>query len=351
METVYRDYQDKVQFFYIYKSLAHPEINNFVSAFNKKERLLHIKRAKEMLHTDVPWICDTMDGAFTKAFGGAPNGEYILDPNGKIVRKRFWSSPATVRSDLESLVGKSQTTTKVADLEKVFEPKPTKIASGVLPPVDLPAGLGAMQIEPMDDDGHPYYAKLRVEGTAGLATGVGELYLAVHLDPLYNVHWNNEAGKVSIELECDGILAVPNSTLTAPDVEVKADVDPRQFLIPAKTLDRGGVFIARVYYTVCDDAETFCHTIKQEYEVAIARDGQEGSRPGVFLFGMFKDVRNLDKNKDGNITADEIPAGEVTKYMGHIDYNGNEIIESVEIDRFMKMFNNGRGILKGNDGR
>jgi hypothetical protein len=37
-------------------------------------------------------------------------------------------------------------------------------------------------------------------------------------------------------------------------------------------------------------------------------------------------------------------------YVGHMDYNGNEIIEKAEIDRFLEMFNNGRGVDEFNDG-
>ena len=75
-----------------------------------------------------------------------------------------------------------------------------------------------------------------------------------------------------------------------------------------------------------------------------------GSRPGVFLNGLFADVRDYDKNGDGDITTDELPEGKVTLYTGHIDYNGNDILEKDEIDRFLKMFNNGKGVDPYNDG-
>ena len=104
---MYRDYRNKdVQFFYVYKSVEHPEVNNFISAFNIEELLKHIALAKERFKTEMPWICDTMDNEVETAFGGAPNGEYVLDPEGKIVRKRFWSNPKTLRADLEELIGK-----------------------------------------------------------------------------------------------------------------------------------------------------------------------------------------------------------------------------------------------------
>jgi Ca2+-binding EF-hand superfamily protein len=65
---------------------------------------------------------------------------------------------------------------------------------------------------------------------------------------------------------------------------------------------------------------------------------------------MFANVRDFDINGDGDITRNELPPGQVTMYVGHMDYNANDTIEKAEIDRFLKMFNNGRGVSKLNDG-
>ena len=80
---MYRDYKDKVQFFYVYKSVEHPEVNGFVSAFNIDERLKHIAVAKDRFKSEIPWICDSMENDVKYAFGRAPNGEFIIDPEGK----------------------------------------------------------------------------------------------------------------------------------------------------------------------------------------------------------------------------------------------------------------------------
>ena len=105
-------------------------------------------------------------------------------------------------------------------------------------------------------------------------------------------------------------------------------------------------------YTVCDDAETFCKTVKQSYRVFLKPDRDLGNRPGTFMPQMFAKVLEHDKNKDGNVTRDELPAGQRTLFIGHMDYNGNEIIEKEEIERFMAMFNNGRGFESPlNDGQ
>ncbi len=349
---MYRDYRKKdVQFYYVYKSVEHPEVNNFIPAFNIEERLKHIQVAKERFKTDIPWICDTMDHDVEFAFGGAPNGEYILDPQGKIVRKRFWANPNTLRSDLEELVGPVEKITKVEDLPAVFTPEVRKIASGVVPRIDLPGGLVPFEINPVPDKDHPFFAKLRAEGTRTLfATGVGEIYFGVYLDPLYKVHWNNRAGKVKIEIVGDGIVQLDKSKLVSEEIEADADVDPRQFLLKAEIENKTEPLVVKLTYTVCDDAETFCKEITQQYQINMRPDTNLGTRPGIFLNEMFANVRDLDKNGDGDISEDEIPAGKISLYVGHMDYNINGIIEKTEIERFLTMFNNGRGVSKFNDG-
>ena len=352
---MYRDYRNKdVQFFYVYKNVEHPEINGYISAFNIEERLKHIAIAKERFKSEIPWICDTMDNAVKIAFGSAPNGEYVLDPNGKIVRKRFWSNPKTLRSDLEELVGKAETMTSVEDLPAVFKQETRKIASGVVPKIDLPKGLMPLVVNAKKDKDNPYFAKLRVEASRQLfQTKDGPVLFAVYLDPIYKVHWNNRAGKVKIEFTSDDSITLEKTELVSDEVKEDADIDPRQFLINAtvNVTDREPTPLrVTVTYTVCDDAETFCREVSQDYVVNFQPTRNLGSRPGVFLNGMFANVREFDKNGDGNLTADELPKGKVTLYVGHMDYNGNEIIEKDEIDRFMKMFNNGAGVDLFDDG-
>lgn len=308
------------------------------------------------MKTEIPWICDSMDNTVKLAFGpegrGAPpNGEFVLDPEGKVVRKYFWSNPARLRKDLGELVGASKTVTKVEDLPFRFQPEPRTVASGVVKPLKLPAGLQPLKITPQESP-QPYFAKLRAEATRSvMQSGRGKLYLSVNLDPLYKVHWNNEAGKVSIAIKVPKGVTVTPADMQSGEVKAKADVDPRQFLVDIGGTRTDEPLEISVTYIACDDAETFCSKVTQNYTVMLSRDAHGGSRPGIFMPRMFARVRDLDKNKDGKLSRDELPAGQKTLFIGHMDYNGNETIESDEIDRFMKMFNNGRGFQSSkNDG-
>jgi hypothetical protein len=208
----------------------------------------------------------------------------------------------------------------------------------------------ALNLSPISDKENPFFAKLRVEATRQLPTGNGKMLFSVYLDPIYKVHWNNRAGKVKIDVKSDETILIEPDTFVSQEVKEDADIDPRQFLVDATTFGEASPIRVKVTYTVCDDAETFCKEVTQEYQVNIIPDRNFGTRPGIFLNEMFAQVREMDKNGDGDLTADELPPGKVSLYVGHMDYNGNEIIEKAEIDRFLKMFNNGRGVDEFNDG-
>jgi hypothetical protein len=61
------DYQPKgVEFFYIYKPLAHSEYDNYLSPFTIQERLMHVMEAKRRLGSSITWLADTMEMPTTK---------------------------------------------------------------------------------------------------------------------------------------------------------------------------------------------------------------------------------------------------------------------------------------------
>lgn len=345
---MYRDYGDKVDFYYVYKTVEHPGINGFVEPFSIEERLKHIGIAKERLNTEITWLCDSMDNDVKHFFGRSPNGEFVIGPDGKIVRKRFWSDADTLRSDLEELVGKSESFTKPQDVETGFKVETVpndKIASGVFPEIELPKGLKPLQIVPQESD-LPFYAKLRVEATPKISKGGGQLYFFLSLDPIHEFHWNNLAGKVRIELSDTDGMRFSSERLESDAVEEAADIDPRRFLVDLKAISKGKTasFTAKVFYHVCDDAETICLEAEQEYQILLDYNRDGGTRPGIFMIEMFQDIPGWDANEDGIITMDELPKRHGKLVMNHIDYSANGTIEMDEVERFKMMFNNGTTI-------
>ncbi|MCA9123392.1 MAG: hypothetical protein H6822_10905 [Planctomycetaceae bacterium] len=284
METIYRDYAPKgVRFFYIYKALAHPETNGYVTPFTLDERLLHVKEAERTLGSEIPWICDTMENDLKHGLGDAPNSEFIIDADGRVAVRRSWSNPSELRRDLEKLVGAVDPPTTVAALN-MNRVEPRRVANtGVVPRVRIPGQMQALVIQPAPISLEPFYVKLRAEADSDVTKyGKGKLYLGFHLDPIYDVHWNNLAAPLTFEIKASEGTMISPSSGAAPKVEVESDADPREFLLDIDAADGAESFEMTVKYFACNDAEGWCKPVTQQYTVALEvdRDGGSARRGG-----------------------------------------------------------------------
>lgn len=160
---MYEDYAPKgVEFYYLYKSLAHPKIDGYVQPFTLQERLMHVKEAQRTLGSKITWLCDTMGNDAKHALGDASNSEFVIGPDGRIVRMRTWSNPQQLREDLEELVGPVPNPTRVSDLDLKTVGVPQVAPRDVVPRLDVPGGMQPVRIEPKMGE-TPFYAKLRAE--------------------------------------------------------------------------------------------------------------------------------------------------------------------------------------------
>ena len=343
---MFQDYQDQVNFRYVYKSLAHPAISGYVSAQNINERAKHIAEFQKQTQSKIPWICDTMDNTFRDAFGKAPNGEFVLDAQGVVIRQKFWSNPETLRQLLVEQVGAVDSVTKPEDVLVSYRPLQRTIASGVMPQMKLPKQLMPLVIQPGESE-HPMFAKLRVEATRPTLQGEqhkGQLFLGMYLDPLYRVHWNNEIGPVRVSIQTTDGITLGQNEFTAEKIAAKADIDPRLFLTDIHRVDQDANLQVTVSYTVCDDDETFCLSIEQTYTVTFETDRGLGSRAEIFIVDLFKDTAEMDKDGNGIIEGDEFPENKSSMYLSHMDLNLDGKLDMQEVDRFMSLFNDGRGL-------
>jgi hypothetical protein len=277
VEAIYRDYAPKgVKFYYLYKSLAHPELLGYVGPVTFEERLMHIQEAKRTLGSEITWLCDTMSNDLKHAIGDASNSEYVLDPHGKIVRMRNWSNPDLLRKDLETLVGPVSKPTTIADLHMKVEPPPKNAPTGIVPRLKLEA----KQFLPLKTEAHvanskqPFYVKLRAEGDRNLVrTGNGKLYLGFFLDPLYHVHWNNEVAPVQYEIVAPKGVSVSPAKAAGPKVKEPADADPREFLLEVNRGSSKEPVTMKLHYFGCTDV--WCVPLTQEYLISwdVDRDG------------------------------------------------------------------------------
>lgn len=220
------------------------------------------------------------------ALGNAPNSEFVVGPDLKVLSKRLWSNSAELRKDLEKLVGKVDKPTRIADLKLKRLPPPKAAASGIVKRIKVPRELRAVKISPVvKKGGQPFYAKLRAEAEPGLLReGKGKLYLGFHLDPIYSVHWNNLARPIKVTLQPPQGTTLSKATLEGPQVKEAADVDPREFLVDVEAKDRTAPLKLSVLYYACNDGGGWCKLVRQEYTVHLEADPDggwaRGRRPG-----------------------------------------------------------------------
>ena len=340
---MYRDYAPKgVRFYYIYKALAHPELDGYITPFTLEERLMHVAEAQRELGSEVTWLCDTMANEAKHALGDAPNSEFIFDPEGRLVVRRRWSDPAALRQDLARLVGPAESRTQVSDLNLPSPPPPERAPTGVVPRLEVPWGMIPLKAEPIPDEKEtPFYAKLRVEAERSLLQeGKGKLYLGFFLDPLYKVHWNNEVAPVRFHLDVPDTVTAKPSNGEGPKVDAKSDADPREFLVDVSAEDSDQPLTASVYYFACNDAETFCVPVTQRYRFRLARDPDGGRRiSGAGMTGIVRRLLENDADGDGRLVREELPE-QMQGRFDRLDANQDGVIDD---DELKQLSQRGRG--------
>jgi len=287
----------------------------------------------------MPWLCDNMSNELKKALGGLNNPEFLFDPQGKIVSLRDWSSPKDLRADLVRFVGAVTTPTRVEDLNLEFEKSPPVAPRGVVPRIKVPAALEPVKVTPKESGGSPYYAKLRAEGDDELLkTGEGTLYLGLHLDRLYNVHWNNLVAPIEYELSAaEGTIISPR-TGKGPKVEAATDIDPREFLVSVRGGEAANPLRLIVRYYASNDEEGWCKLVTQSYGIHLERDrdaravrAREWSGPpgGFSVERLFR----FDKDGDGKVSKEELPEFLRGRILERMDANQDGVIEKKEAER------------------
>lgn len=338
LEAVAKDYSAKgVKFYFVYKALAHPERDGILQPFTLDERLAHAREASKRLGNTIPYLVDGIDNPLKHALGDRNNSEFVIDPDGKVVRKRTWSDPEQLRKDLEELVGKADTLTKPEDVVlKVVAPPALPAAKGVVAKVSR-SGMTAVAFTPVIEKGGPaFYAKLRAEADNGLFDeGKGKLYLGFHLDPLLGAHWNNQKKQVQFTLDVPDGVKLSAKGGESPKPKADADVDPREFLLDVEAWPEGKAVKLTVSYAACTDSD--CHEVTQTYTLRREKDRDGGRAVGEGFRARtpeeaLKRLMEGDKNADGKLTKEELPSSLQGRF-GDYDLNKDGVLDKDEIQK------------------
>lgn len=268
VEAVYTDYKDKVDFYFLYHVLAHPENRGYLQPMTIEERFLHIKEAQRTLGTSIPWIADSMENELKEMYVWASNPEFIFAADGTVVHREPWSRGTTLRQQLEKLVGPSARVTTIADLklptiERVSEGN----REGQLPRVQVQGMAVPLKFDAASA-GQPWYCKMRPEADQRLVNnGEGQMYLGLHLDPIHQVHWNNLAGPVTYQISGPTGVQITPAQGEGVKAIAETDHDPREFLIDIKGWTTDGPLTVTVNYMACSKVENWCKPVRQTYAI------------------------------------------------------------------------------------
>lgn len=370
VEAVYADYKDNddIQFFFMYKSLAHPELNGYVQAMTLDERLAHVVEAKRVLGTTIDWLSDGMDNAVRQTLGLGPNSQIVINPEGKVVHALGWSDAEVLREQIISYIGETEKHTRVADLNlKKGNPyrNQRSYQQGVLEKPVFSSELTPVRITPIEDARSPLYVKPRVEVDRDvLQNGKGELYLGFFLDPIHHVHWNNLAAPLKYELTLSDGTVISPAKGSAPAIEQETDSDPREFALSVSSLGESRNAELAIHYYACSDEEGWCRPVTQKYSISFERDPDGGGTNGrSFRFGnssnrrqgpgqrgpgtgtqggptadidqMRQRILDMDSNLDGSISLEEAPE-QMRNRFDQMDQNGDGNLDKAELEQMLQ---------------
>jgi predicted outer membrane repeat protein len=329
IEAAYHDYKTRgVAFHFVYTHLTHPENNGFIKPFQQRERLQHIKVAKEKLHTTLSWLCDDMDNQTAAALKHKKDNVFIFNASGTEVFAGTISDASGLRTALADLAGTAQTRTSI---ERVAPPE--------IPPLNPSASPFAEQVKidperdaflPLKvvpiDSRSPFFVKLRAEvDKALLDTGNGRMYLGFHVDPIFSAEWNNLGDTVNYAIKVPKGTAISPSVDEADKVAGKAtDTDPREFILEARKWNAANPLGLTVNYSIHSPISKRNHDVTQKYIIYLEEDPFGGKVHGRQILlpdkqaeqdrwiagtvNLYQNIlRSKDLNRDGKLERDEAP--------------------------------------------
>jgi alkyl hydroperoxide reductase subunit AhpC len=107
LNDLYDDYQDEVEFLFVYVREAHPgeEIGPH-EAMTDKVRAAERLRDEE--DVEMPIIVDDLNGRIHKKYGKAPNPTYLIDRSGRIAFRMLNTNASVLGQAIEELIERQQ---------------------------------------------------------------------------------------------------------------------------------------------------------------------------------------------------------------------------------------------------
>ena len=348
IEAAARDYYPLgVHFHYLYRLLTHPENHGYIKPFKQQERARQASIAKQLLYTQVPWLVDDMGNeAATDLAQDPANNVFLFSGDGTELYAGPIEDAKALRAALAEVAGSVDVPTEAGALPNTelppFKPLEEKFSPRVK--VSMAARFLPLETTPLDSKA-PYYVKLRAEGNQELlASGNGKMYLGFHIDPLYQVAWNNMGDPMKYAIKVPEGVVAP-SINTAQRVTAQAtDAEPREFIIEARKLDLSKPLTIQVNYSVHSLASRKNIDVSQQYMVYLQPDRFGGQVIGRQLSSPKRNVatpsggagnaytmmlRRFDLDRNGKLSNDEV-IGNLRNRFGEADANNDGFVTEKE---------------------
>jgi hypothetical protein len=281
--------------------------------------------AGELLHTRIPWLCDTMDNQTAAALEYESNNLFIFNQQGIEEFAGTITDTAAFQKAVIRFAGPVDNPTPIESIPRPEIPPLNMPQARVTERVEVDPQREAyfpLQITPIDS-GKPFYIKMRIEANKELLeTGNGRLILGFHIDPIYKVEWNNLGETIRYTMKVPRGSAISPSISSAEKVTVQAtDTDPREFMLEARKWDISRPVPITVDYSVHSPASKRNFNLSQQYIIYLDRDlfggavfGRQDTdrakpteRPKPKASPYAGMLRKFDIDRDGKLTFDEAP--------------------------------------------
>ncbi len=108
MEALNKAYAGKgISFYYVLSREPHPGFYGFTQPDSLEMRREYVRLANAELTLALPWVIDDMTNKLQKTYGGMPNMDFIIAPDGKLIYSNDWANMDKLKEWLEANIGPS----------------------------------------------------------------------------------------------------------------------------------------------------------------------------------------------------------------------------------------------------